>query len=47
MYISIGRNIHSQLSIYREMYFSDVLLKKSILEIIRNTFYNRYCNFII
>lgn len=48
MYISIERNIYSQLSTYREIYFFCVVLsKKSIVEIMRNMFYNCYCNFII
>lgn len=48
--IYIERNIHSQLSIYREIYIYlyFVLLEKSIIAgIIRNIFYSCYCNFII
>lgn len=50
IYIGIERNIHSQLSIYREIYIYlyFVLLEKSIIAgIIRNMFYSCYCNFII
>lgn len=48
MYIGIGHNIHSQLSIYREIYLSVALLENSIIAcIVKNMIYNCYCNLFI